>query len=210
MRYLAWKKHLGRSVWLVSLVCSAAAVGCGELRLPDITDATPAPPPAPDAAPRADAGPLADGGAIDARADAAPPDAAPECVIDADLGSALGPAVFRGNTSGFSDDFLSPGCGDTEAGGAPEMYLTWTAPAAGLYKFDTCGSEFDTILSALEDSCGDELDCVDDVPVEEMDPCFLSSLIERNLDAGERFILVVDGYAESDEGDFVLNITQVM
>lgn len=206
-RYLAWKKHLGGSVWFVWLLCSAAAVGCGELRLPDITDATPAPPLPADAAPRADAA-LSDGGPVDARTDAGPPDAAPPCVIDGDLGSGLGLPVFQGNTSGFSDEFLSPACGDTEAGDAPEIYLTWTAPAAGLYQFDTCGSEFDTILSVLEDSCGDELDCLDDLDVDEMDPCFLDSVVELTLQQGERVILVVDGYEAGDDGNFVLNITQ--
>lgn len=199
---LAWKKYLGGIVWLV---CVCAAASCGELRLPAISDAGPVPPPA-DAAPRADATPAGDGGlAIDAgpNLDGGPSiDAGLGCA-DVDIGSALGAAVFSGNTTGLPDDDLSPGCGD-DSPPAGDIYMAWTAPATDRFLFDTCGSMFDTVLSAREGNCGRELECSDDVEVE---PCEFQSRFSLDLLQGQRIILVVDGYGE--EGEYVLNITQL-
>lgn len=108
-----------------------------------------------------------------------------------------------GNTTELPDDDLSPECGDSAAP-AGDIYLAWTAPATDRFLFDTCGSTFDTVLSAREDNCGRELNCSDDVGVE---PCELQSRFSLDLTQGQRIILVVDGYGE--EGDFVLNIQQL-
>jgi hypothetical protein len=199
---LAWKTCL---VGIARLVCVGAAVSCGELRLPEVADATPGPgSPRADAAAGADAAPRGDGGpVIDAgpSVDGGPSiDAGLGCA-DVDLGSALGAPVFTGDTTGLSDDDLSPGCGGDVAG---DIYLAWTAPATDRFLFDTCGSAFDTVLSAREGDCGLELKCSDDV---EVAPCELQSRFTLDLTAGQRIILVVDGYGE--EGAFVLNIGQL-
>lgn len=187
----------------VLLACSSAGAACGELRLREDADATPAPRPEPDATPRADAAPVVDG-AVDAQGEGPSIDAGPDCA-EVDIGSALGMGVFAGNTTGLPDDDLSPDCGDSEAA-AGDIYVGWTAPATDRYLFDTCGSQFDTILSARQDNCGAEINCSDDSGADP-DPCAFQSRFTLDLGEGERIILVVDGYGE--EGEFVLNITQL-
>ena len=182
-------------------------MGCGDVRLPrehaDAAISEPGPtPPGTDAAPgtpgfpTGDAGPTIDAGPI---IDAGPsPDASLACVA-MNLGGALGSPVFSGDTSGQLD--RSESCGGEPGYG--DVFLLWTAPTTGRYQFDTCGSTFDTILSARTPDCsGAELKCNDDSTT-----CGNESLQSRfTLDVveGQRVLLVVDGF--DGEGPFQLNI----
>ena len=201
------KKGLRRRAWAALLACSAVA-GCGEVvpvsGSPDASTQEPGPQPGPDPdagtgmpnGPGIDAGPSIDAAPT---IDAAPsPDASLACVAQ-DLGSQVGSQVFSGDTTGQLDRFEScdgePGFGD--------VALLWTAPTTGRYRFDTCGSTYDTILTARAPDCsGMTLKCNDDST-----GCGNQSLQSRfSLDvvAGERILLVVDGF--DDEGPFQLNI----
>lgn len=122
------------------------------------------------------------------------------CVVLADacpsaeLG-AVQQAIARGSTAGASD-VSDASCGGQ---GAPERGFHWQAPADGLYRFSTRGSDFDTLLHVRRDGCdGQELACNDDTND-------LSSALGMVLQQGERVTAVVDGY-DGAAGDFTLHI----
>jgi hypothetical protein len=200
------KKGFSRGAWAALLAWSAVA-GCGEVipvsGRPDAAIQDPGPlidaGPRPDsgtgmsgidAGPSIDAGPLIDAGPS--------PDASLACVVQ-DLGSQIGNAVFSGDTTGQLD--RSESCGGEPGFG--DVALLWTAPTTGRYGFDTCGSTYDTILTARTPDCsGMELKCNDDSM-----GCGTDSLQSRfslDLVEGERLLLVVDGF--DAEGPFQLNI----
>lgn len=170
--------------WCAVLVWACAAVGCGEVILPADPDASPGSPP--------DAGQVSDAVAA---IDAAPGiDAIPGCA-DVDLGSELGSGVYIGNTEGAGNDSQICDGEDND-----DVSLAWTAPSTGSFVFHTCGSDFDTVLSARADSCaGEVLACSDD-----FEACDLQSRFSLELVEGERIILIVDGFDE--DGGFVLSI----
>lgn len=111
----------------------------------------------------------------------------PSCGVE-DLGSAL-PATALIDTSGAGDDF-TPCAGP---GGADDVALRWTAPAAGTYMFTTRrpGTVVgDTIVTVLDGDCdGAVLDCDDDIS-----GISFRSLASASLVAGQSVVVVVDGY----------------
>lgn len=123
-----------------------------------------------------------------------------------DLGSPLGNAVARGNTTASTRRFDTPTCGvETGAsrGGAnaPEAVFRWVAPTTGRFQFDTNGSEYDTLLYVRLGECnGAELGCNDDAMTGTT-----ASSVSFTLQRGEVVFIVVDGYG-SASGAFVLNI----
>ena len=70
------------------------------------------------------------------------------------------PFTYTGTTLGRNDD-QQGSCGST---GGPDYTLSFTAPAAGDYTFDTYGTVHDTTLYALAGCGGFEIDCNDDAP----------------------------------------------
>ena len=126
---------------------------------------------------------------------------APECVpdcVDDTLGAAVGLEVATGTTEGESERFGS--C----AGGGPEVVYQWTAPRTGTYILDTLGSDFDTVLYVLESCEGDEIVCNDDAFG---GPERIRSQVTFDATAGDSFLIVVDGFGPTSNGDYVLNIT---
>lgn len=120
---------------------------------------------------------------------------APGACSDQDIGSATGAAVASGNTTGDDED-LDASCA---GGNALDHVMEWTAPAAGLYTFDTNGSAYDTAL-ALYSDCATEIACDDDSGTG------TQSLVTRNMAAGETIYISVDGF-NGLVGAWVLNIT---
>ena len=83
---------------------------------------------------------------------------------------------------------FSPSC--AIAGSSGEALYAFTATEAGRYRFDTRGSEADTILVVLGAQCaGDELACNDD-----SDLGGLAAILDVDLTAGQNVVLVVDSY----------------
>lgn len=119
----------------------------------------------------------------------------PYTCSDEDVGGATGAAVASGNTAGDDDD-LNGSCG---AAGGNDHVVTFTAPAAGTYTFDTFGSGYDTKLGLYAD-CMSELYCNDDAGGT------LQSELTINMGAAQDVLVVIDGYAGST-GAWVLNIT---
>lgn len=113
--------------------------------------------------------------------------------FDEDLGTATGPAVTSGDTSGDDDD-LNASCGGV---GGPDRVIEFTSTAAGTYTFDTLGSSFDTKIAVYSD-CATELACNDDFGG-------LQSSLSLDMNANQTVLVVVDGYG-GNVGAWVLNI----
>ncbi|MEX1368806.1 MAG: hypothetical protein AB1Z98_37105 [Nannocystaceae bacterium] len=123
-------------------------------------------------------------------------DRLPGTCPDEDLGALAVPFAVMGST--VSTDEASAGsCGGL---GSPDYAYLWTAPADAVYRFDTAGSELDTVLYLLEGSClGAERTCNDDAG----GPAAAAAAF---LAAGETVVIVVDGAGET--GDFTLTVEE--
>lgn len=103
---------------------------------------------------------------------------------DSDLGNGF-PQTIVGDTSD-GDNTESASCGG--AFSPDDLYL-FTAPQAGLYQFDTIGSELDTVVYVQDGGCGGpELDCNDDWMANDA-----ASRVIEGLAAGQSVIVGVDG-----------------
>ncbi|MBX7080257.1 MAG: hypothetical protein K1X88_13765 [Nannocystaceae bacterium] len=115
------------------------------------------------------------------------------CPVDA-LGPAVPDSLF-GNSFG-DDDAFSGSCGGA---GSPDAAYTFTAPADGVYTFDTAGSGLDTVLYVLDGTCsGTELGCNDDGAGSQ-------SALALPLVSGQTVTVVVDGNAAVG-GPFSLHV----
>ena len=92
------------------------------------------------------------------------PTPTPTPVVDCgqlDLGSAV-PAVASGTMADATDAREAGACGGS---GAPDVAYRWTAPADGLYTFDTSVSDFDTLVSVRSNcSAASQLACTNSSP----------------------------------------------
>lgn len=123
-------------------------------------------------------------------------DRLPGACPDEDLGAMPVPFVVMGSTA-TADEATAGSCGGL---GSPDHAYQWTAPADAVYRFDTAGSAFDTVLYLLEDSCfGPERVCNDDAGG-------TTAAADAYLLAGQTVIVVVDGAGAS--GDFTLSVEE--
>ncbi len=112
---------------------------------------------------------------------------------DGDVGDLI-PVTQMGSTvDGDNTTFGS--CGGTTAN---DDQWFFTAPQAGIYTVDTLGSDFDTVLYALDGCGGTELTCNDDAGD-------MTSRINVTLTAGQEVVFVVDG-ADLESGNYNLNV----
>jgi Ca2+-binding RTX toxin-like protein len=84
------------------------------------------------------------------------------------------------------------------------IWYSWTAPADGTYKFDTVGSNFDTVLGVYTGSSVETLDLVrqnDDDPDR---GCCSSWVPLRNVTSGVTYAISVRGF-DNDKGSVVLH-----
>ncbi|MCA9526947.1 MAG: hypothetical protein KC549_11710 [Myxococcales bacterium] len=134
---------------------------------------------------------------------------AAECRQASDLGQAVG-VVSQGSNVG-TPTRLPPREGDQRCVGGGPIYATndllfrWTAPEDGMYRFDTEGSTFDTVLRLYGGACDNLslLTCNDDAGAE------VHSSLDAQIAAGTSVVIAVSGYWQSqrgDEGDYVLRI----
>lgn len=122
-----------------------------------------------------------------------------------DLGNTV-PLSQAGNNAGAGNDSTGSCWLDFGQNPGEDVAYTWTAPADGVYRFDTVGSTIaDTVLYVLEDCMGGaEIACNEDIA----DGNFLSALT-MSMTEGQTVAIVVDGWSDQESGDFVLNISQV-
>ena len=118
--------------------------------------------------------------------------------VDVDLGSAV-PLAIGDSTEGLLNEMTGSCGGDS----APELTFLWTAPADGIYVFDTLGSDYDTLIYATVGSCsGNELDCNDDAPGS------VSSVMTVQAERGAQIVLTIDGF-DNNSGNFRLQISEI-
>ncbi len=111
-----------------------------------------------------------------------------------------------GSTVGETDDFF-PDCTSGDGGFGSDASFLFVAPESGHYTFDTVGTQFWSIVSLLDGDCDTVLGCAD--PDSKTFGCEEpgSAEVTRFLTAGQRVVVVVDGFCETSEGDYTLNIT---
>lgn len=115
---------------------------------------------------------------------------------DQSLGSMAVPFVVTGSTAS-ADEATASSCGGL---GSPDYSYVWTPPADAVYRFDTAGSSFDTVVALFEDDCfGPELACNDDAGG-------TAAATSAYLQAGQPVIIVVDG--NDGSGDFTLLVEE--
>jgi hypothetical protein len=118
---------------------------------------------------------------------------------DGDIGNTV-PQTVTGDTSDDGDNTTEGTCGGGI--GFDDSY-TFTAPAAGVYVFDTEGSSFDTVLYAFNGDCnGVELGCNNDIGGGSN-----ASRVYATMTAGQQIVLAVDA-AGAASGPWQLNVDQ--
>lgn len=124
-----------------------------------------------------------------------PPFECVESILDPDLGANL----VQIATQSEGDDFGGTCGGD----GSPDAAYEWRVPFDGFFILDTEGSDFDTVLYALDGACdGPEIACNDNAP-----DVGYSQVIAPFV-ADQRVVVVLDGVA-GESGTAQLNISAV-
>jgi hypothetical protein len=124
------------------------------------------------------------------------------CDDTATASTMVGDSVFSGTTL-LAGDHRDASCGGTAPTG-PDVAHRWSAPADGMYTFDTFGSDFDTVLELLsvcDAATTMSLACNDDGYMD-------GRLSETSLmmTAGQTVQIVIDGYSIDSGGSYVVNI----
>lgn len=109
---------------------------------------------------------------------------------------AVGDGTFTGSNEGAGTD-QTASCG---GGGTADVWWRYIAPGDGLVVIDTCGSDFDTVLSVYDACGGEELACNDDYA-----ECGNNSCVTLDVLASESHYVRVAGCAVQT-GNIVLNI----
>lgn len=123
----------------------------------------------------------------------------PDSCIASDLPMSL-PVSVEGEASDDADR-LMPSC--AVYGSAGEALHRFTAEQAGRYRFDTRGSDADTIVQVLDGDCaGQELACNDDP-----DGGGLAAIADLDLSAGQTVLINVDSF--DGTGDYTLTVDKV-
>lgn len=84
--------------------------------------------------------------------------------------------------------------------GARSVWFHWTAPSSGWATFETCGSDFDTMLASYTGSAVDQLTGV----TANDDACDLASRISFQASAGTIYRLAVSGF-DGEMGSYLLS-----
>ncbi len=112
-----------------------------------------------------------------------------------DNGGALRLGESRQGSTAQSGDSYAPQCGSSDA---PDVTFTFTPPTTGVYRVHV-DSQYDAVLALARD--GHEVACNDDYQGTS------ASRIERELNAGEAYEVVIDGY-HSASGSFSVTVTR--
>lgn len=110
---------------------------------------------------------------------------------DRDLASATGARAATGVVGDSGGTFFAT-CGRS----GRDVLLRWRAPSAGAWRFDTAGSDYDTVLHLRDGDCaGPEIACGDDVGGGDY-----TSRLTATLREGQVVTVVVSGFNGRPEG----------
>ena len=113
------------------------------------------------------------------------------CGSDALINAA---GTYAGTTSGAGNDFSQRGSGD--------YAYEFVVPTSGSYTFSLEGTPWDTYLYLLADNCSTTLESNDDVAGGTRWSRFTEA-----LSAGQRVVILIEGYNASDSGIYTLMVT---
>jgi len=121
-----------------------------------------------------------------------------QCGVGNDCCATADP-IGMGSTPFDTSSATNDGSGSCGASGtSPDIWFSFTAPSTGTYTIDSCGSGYDTVLSAMSTCYGTELACNDD-------SCGLQSSLTLALASGESILIRVAGFGGA-VGSGILNI----
>ena len=106
------------------------------------------------------------------------------------------PAVV-GTTAYASHNEGSP-CSSSRG---PDLRFLWRPDTTDSYRISTEGSSFDTVLYVYEGCNGPVMGCNDD-------SVDRTSTVVVSAEAGQTYVIVVDGYDRPDAGNFELSVTR--
>jgi len=109
------------------------------------------------------------------------------------------PLFTNGSNIGNTQEVGEP----AQSGVTNSAWWSWRAPSTGIVTFDTQGSNFDTYLSLFT---GNDLPNLSLVAADDDSGQGVTSLLTRNVTAGEIYQIAVDGWS-SNTGQIALNIT---
>lgn len=121
------------------------------------------------------------------------------------LGSEQGSIVSVGNNTDMTNS-IDADCYASGTSGNDVSFL-WTAPSSGCVTFDTIGTTYDAVIS-IYNSCSD---MVSGNPISCDDGSIISGdaiACHANY-ANQEFYIVIDGYNDSQMGDYFLNVDMV-
>lgn len=110
------------------------------------------------------------------------------------------PYSDNGTTVGALDDYLGS-CGNT---GGLDVVYSFIPPYNMIVNISLCGSSFDTKLYIFANDENTEIDCNDDACNRQ------SELLSVDLTTGNTYYFVVDGFGDTDYGDYVINVVEVV
>jgi hypothetical protein len=116
----------------------------------------------------------------------------------------------QGSTADAFDRIGGASCGDG-GNGSPERTFRFRAPEDGCYRFDTFGSDFDTVLYVRRgnETCqGPEIGCNDNADDTTLQSAVFFEFDREDPERGDTAVIVVDGNAGA-RGMFQLHVTRV-
>lgn len=122
-----------------------------------------------------------------------------ECSTAIDLGSSIGAGLASCDTCCATSSTDPVACGSF--GGSPDVWYEWVAPLSATYVFDTCGSDYDTVLAVYSGACG-ALTC----EAFNDDACGVQSRVQVSTMAGQSYLIRIGGFDASECGSAVLGI----
>jgi hypothetical protein len=110
-------------------------------------------------------------------------------------------ATLSATTLGATPDGTAP-CGISNA--SPDVWHRYTVPYTGSLTMDTCGSDFDTVLSFHSLGLGTVIACNDDAAIPGPGCSTLTSALSMAVNQGDQFLVRVSGY-QGAAGHYTLN-----
>ncbi len=110
-------------------------------------------------------------------------------------------ATIAGTTLGATADGAAP-CGTSNA--SPDVWFRYTVPYTGALTMDTCGSNFDTVLSFHSLGSIAATACNDDNPAPPVGCGALQSALSAPVTQGDTFLVRISGY-QGAAGNYQLN-----